>query len=166
MSEIWDIYDENRNLTGKTMRRNDHPRGENEYHLAVHIWIKNKNNEWLISKRTPNKSFPLKWECTGGSAIAGEDSLTAALREVREELGISLPKERGRLYKSLKRPVYRDFCDIWLFEYDCDIKDIVLQDGETCDAMWASGEKILELIKSNQFVPLDNMQYVYEIIQK
>ena len=82
MEEIWDIYDENRNLTGKTIKRAEYINKikENEYHLVVHIWIKNDNNEWLISKRTPNKHFPLLWECTGGSALAGEESLTADLR--------------------------------------------------------------------------------------
>lgn len=164
MSEIWDIYDENRNLTGKTIKRCDHPRGENEYHLAVHIWIKNSKGEWLISKRTPNKHFPLMWECTGGSVITGEDSLTGALREVKEELGISLDKEKGSIYRSLKRTVYHDFCDVWIFEHDCDIKDVVFQEGETCDAMWASSDKILKLIEDKEFVPLDNMKYVFELL--
>ncbi len=106
MEEIWDIYDENRNLTGKTIKRAEYINKikENEYHLVVHIWIKNDNNEWLISKRTPNKHFPLLWECTGGSALAGEESLTAALREVKEELGITLDKSRAGFIKRLSVP--------------------------------------------------------------
>lgn len=151
-------------MTGKTIERNKYQKNENEYHLVVHIWIKNKNNEWLISKRTPNKFFPLLWECTGGSVLAGEDSLTGALREVKEELGISLDKNNGKLYKSFRRDIYSDFCDVWLFEHNCDISDIVFQENETCDAMWASSEKIAELINNKQFVPLDNMKYVYELI--
>lgn len=35
MTEIWDIYDENRNKTGKTILRSEHPRSENEYHLIA-----------------------------------------------------------------------------------------------------------------------------------
>ncbi|MCM1286637.1 MAG: NUDIX domain-containing protein [Bacteroides sp.] len=165
MSEIWDVYDENRNVTGKIIRRDGHFCDENEYHLVVHVWIKNSKNEWLISKRTPNKHFPLMWECTGGSVIAGEDSLQGALREVKEELGISLGKDKGRLYKSFKRSVYHDFCDVWIFEHDCDIGDVVLQEDETCDSMWASSDKIFKLIDDCKFVPLDNMQYVYELLK-
>lgn len=166
MKEIWDLYDENRNLIGKTIKRAEYSAKilENEYHLVVHIWIKNDKDEWLISKRTPNKFCPLLWECTGGSALAGEDSLTAALREVKEELGITLDKSKGRLYKMIQRTVYQDFCDVWLFEHNCSIDDIVLQPEETCDAMWASSEKIQELINSNEFIPLDNMKYVYELL--
>lgn len=165
MDELWDVYDENRNLTGKTMKRSEHPRGTDEYHLAVHIWIKNKKNEWLISKRTPNKHFPLLWECTGGSVLAGEDSLTGALREVQEELGITLDKNKGSIYKSIKREIYHDFCDVWIFEHNCDISDVALQPDETCDAMWATSDKIRELIRTKQFIPLDNMQYVLELVK-
>ncbi len=168
MKEIWDVYDENRNKTGETMLREDYFKGQRDmtkYHITVHIWIKNRKGEWLISKRTPNKSFPLLWEHTGGSVLAGEDSITGALREVSKELGITLDKDKGYLYKTLKRDVYPDFCDVWIFEHNCDITDVVLQEGETCDAMWASSEKIKTLIADGKFVPLDNMQYVYDIIK-
>lgn len=164
MDEIWDIYDENRRLTGKTVKRSEFEIKPNAYHIAVHIWINNDNNEWLISKRTPNKSFPLLWECTGGSALAGEDSLTAALREVKEELGIALDKNKGELYSSIKRSVYSDFCDVWLFSHNAGIDNVVLQPDETCDAMWASAEKIKELINNGDFVPLNNSKYVYELL--
>lgn len=163
MSEIWDVLDENRCLTGETMLRSEHP--SEKYHLVVHIWIKNSNGEWLISKRTPNKHYPLLWECTGGSALAGEDSITAALREVKEELGINLEKEKGSLYKTIKRPVYHDYCDVWLFEHNCNINEIVLQEDETCDAMWASSEIIFNLIDNNEFVPINNMQYVFDLLK-
>lgn len=100
MSELWDIYDENRKPTGKTIFRNDFFDRNNvdypdEYHIAVHIWIKNSEEKWLISKRTPNKNYPLLWECTGGSVVAGEDSLSGALREVREGLELSLMFRKG-----------------------------------------------------------------------
>lgn len=106
------------------------------------------------------------WECTGGSVVAGEDSLSGALREVGEELGIELDVSKGYLYKSIKREIYNDFCDVWLFECDCDINDVVLQEGETCDAMWASGDKILEMIQSGEFIPIDNMEYVPDLLRE
>ncbi|MDE5669937.1 MAG: NUDIX domain-containing protein [Eubacterium sp.] len=164
MDEIWDIYDENRNLTGKTVKRSEFQIRPNEYHIVVHIWIKNDKGEWLISKRTPNKHCPLLWECTGGSALAGEDSLTAALREVKEELGVTLNESKGILYKTYKRSIYSDFCDVWLFNHNCSIKDVVLQPEETCDAMWATVDEIQELINNDEFIPLDNLKYVYTLL--
>lgn len=42
------------------------------------------------------------WETTGGSAVAGDDSLTAALRETKEELGIDLAE--SRFYSGIAHP--------------------------------------------------------------
>ena len=85
--ELWDIYDENRQLTGRLQRRGD-PMQEGDYHLSVHVWMQNSRGEFLITQRSPNKGYPLMWESTGGSALTGDDSLTAALREVEEETGL------------------------------------------------------------------------------
>lgn len=38
--ELWDVYDKKRKLTGKVIRRGIDPLQEGEYHLVVHIWIK------------------------------------------------------------------------------------------------------------------------------
>lgn len=165
MYELWDVYDENRKPTGKTVLRSEHKKESDEYHIVVHIWIRNSRGEWLIQKRSANKSEPLKWAMTGGSALAGEDSITAALREAKEELGLDLDADKATLYKSIKRQVYADFCDIWIFEHNCDIGNIVLQKEEACDAMWASGDKILSLIDEGKFASLKNSMYVYDIIK-
>ena len=52
----------------------------------------------MISKRAPAKTAPGMWETTGGGAVAGESGLEAAVREVREELGIALRSESGRVF--------------------------------------------------------------------
>ena len=94
--EYWDIYDKHKRKTGKIIKRGDALQDE-EYHLVVNIWIKNKNNDFLITRRAAKRSFPLMWECTGGSAIKGETSLDAACREVKEELGLNLDRSTGKL---------------------------------------------------------------------
>ena len=148
--ELWDVYDENRNLTGRLHRRGE-PMKPGEYHLAVHIWIKNSRGEYLLTRRSPSKGFPNMWETTGGSALAGDDSLTAALREVREETGLALSPEKGSCVKSYRKEEY--FCDVWLFHQDFDLKDVVLLEGETSGVMYASREKILEMRAEGIFVP-------------
>ena len=169
MPEIWDVYDRDRNKTGKTCVRGE-PRPNDEYHLVVQVWIKNSRGEWLISKRTPNKPYPLLWEPTGGSAIAGDASLSAALREVREELGISLDPARGRIFRTYRRDAPEcsnpSFLDVWVFEHDCPIEDIVLQEGETCDAMWATGEHVRGLVASGEFIPIRHDPYIDELLEE
>ncbi len=151
--ELWDILDENRQKTGKTVVRGEHMK-QDEYHLVVHVWILNSKGEFLISKRTPNKTYPNMWETTGGSAIMGDDSLKAALREVKEELGLELSPTYGECLFSYRRQhhYFPDFVDIWLFKEDIDINDIVYQPEEVCDAMWATPKQIISMIQEGEFV--------------
>lgn len=151
--ELWDILDENGNRTGKIVERGK-PMKKDEYHLVVFAWIRNSKGEYLISKRTANKTFPNKWEITGGSAVVGESSLQAVLRGVKEELGLTLNKDNG---KKIMRLVYPNtecsyIADIWLFEQDIDVSELTYQSDEVCDAKWIKKEQIEELIQENKFV--------------
>jgi 8-oxo-dGTP diphosphatase len=88
--EIWDILDINGNKTGKTKIRG-HKLNKSEYHLVIHVWIKNSKGQYLVQKRaTDLKVMPDIWAVTGGSAVSGEDSLTSAVREVEEELELRI----------------------------------------------------------------------------
>lgn len=158
--ELWDIYDEKRNLTGRLHRRGD-PLQPGDYHLVVHVWIVNGRGEFLLTKRSPNKGFPNMWESTGGSALAGDDSLAAALREVKEETGLALDPGYGKLVLSVRESDY--FRDVWLFRQDFDLSDVVLQSGETCDKMYAKKEEVLQLYKSGRLVPYN---YLEELVEK
>ena len=53
--ELWDVYDENRKPLGYTVKREKFDSLNNEYHIVVHIWIKNSKGEYLIQKRSSNK---------------------------------------------------------------------------------------------------------------
>ena len=159
--ELWDIYDANREPTGKQHRRGV-PLKPGEYHLVVEAWLLNSRGEFLITKRSPDKGFPNMWESTGGSACAGDDSLTAVLREVREETGLVLDPDRGQLLFTLKR---RDsFKDVWLFRQDFDLEDVVLQPGETTDRRCAAPEEILRMRSRGEFVPFDYLERIFDVI--
>ena len=147
--ELWDVYDSERNLTGRTHRRED-PLPEGDYHLVVFVWLINSKNEFLITKRSPNKGYPNMWECTGGSAVAGDNSLAAAIREVKEETGLDVFAENGRLVFS---SIHGDsFFDTWVFSQDFDLCDVILQENETVDATYATAEDIRRLIANDGFV--------------
>ena len=77
--EIWDLYDKNRNLTGKQMNRGDIFE-KDSYHLVVHVCLFNQHGEMLIQQRQADKNdWESMWDITiGGSAIAGETSHQAA----------------------------------------------------------------------------------------
>ena len=151
--EYWDVLDSNRNLTGKTVLRGN-PLKQDEYHLVVHVWIKNSKNQFLISKRTPNKSYPGMWETTGGSAVSGDDSLKTALKETLEELGLKLESHKGEIIFQMKRSTHPDFLDVWLFEQEVDLNTLKFQHDEVSAARWVDKEEIKKMILTGKFVPV------------
>ena len=161
--EVWDVYDENRKKTGRLHRRGDMmPKGD--YHLVVHIWLMNSRGEFLLTKRAPNKGFPGMWECTGGSALAGDDSLTAAIREAKEETGLTLNGENAEIM--LYHGCADNFCDIWLFREDHDLSEVVLQPGETVDAKLADREEIYRMYHAGELVPFDYLDRLFDAIDE
>lgn len=151
--ELWDIYDKDRNKTGRTIERGLEM-NQDEYYLTVDVWIRNSSGKYLITKRTSNKTYPNMWEATGGAAVSGDDSITAALREVEEEIGIKLKSCNGVMIKSIRREngMNKSFKDVWLFEEDVNLEDVVHQENEVSDSMWASESDIKQMIKKGQFV--------------
>ena len=79
--EFWDIYDANKERTGRTMKRNDWILQDGEYHLTVLGVVKRTDGKFLITKRVMTKAWaPGWWEVSGGAAQAGEDSKDAVRR--------------------------------------------------------------------------------------
>ena len=150
--ELWDLYTRDRQLTGET-----HIRGENlppeRYHLVVHVWIRNSAGKWLISQRAASRpTFPLKWECVGGSVTAGEDSLTGALREAKEEVGVDLDPTQGRPMSSTVREHFQDIKDDWLFLYDGPLDLAAATTDEVADMRWMSVDDIRRLYDAGELV--------------
>jgi len=167
MGELWDIYDQCRSKTGRFHERGK-PMVKGDYHLIVQVWIVNSIKEFLITKRSPSQSFwPNRWHATGGCAVAGDDSLTTALKETQEKLGVSLNPQNGRLFTSYTKPHDKDdgsaFYDIWLFAQDIELSDMVLQEEEICDAKWASPQEIRSIIENGGFVPASECPYLDEL---
>lgn len=167
--EIWDLYTEDRQCTGKEhIRGNELP--ENLYHLVVHVWIKNSKGEYLVSQRSTNRpAFPLMWECVGGSVLKGESSIEGAIREAKEEVGVELQPNNGKLVFSKVRKIvdgkkFNDILDVWLFQYD----DEVLLKNATTDevekTVWMNRSEILDLFEQNKLV--DTLKYFFAKIDK
>ncbi|WP_027964559.1 NUDIX hydrolase [Halalkalibacillus halophilus] len=150
--EYWNLLDENREDTGEVHKRGE-PIPEHRYHLVVRVWIKNAQGEFLMSKRHPDKPEPFKWEATGGSVTIGEDSLTGAIREVKEELGLTLNSAHGELMQSVLRKQHQSFYDVWLFEAEAEINELTLQHDEVVDVKWMTTEEIERLHSENQLLP-------------
>lgn len=148
--EVWDLYDRNRNKL-KEIHTRGKPIPKGKYHLVVHVWIQNDQGELLLSKRHPGKSYGGYWECTGGSVIAGENSLQGACREVAEELGLPLQMETAQLLQHEVRENYH--LDTWLFFSNIAIEELTLQPEEVIDAKWVTKQTYQQMRERGQIVP-------------
>lgn len=142
--EVVDKLNNKRQYLNKTAERSKKIMGE--YRQSAHTWIMNSEGKFLMQRRSPNKkNFPNMWSQTGGGVDSGETPLEGALRECKEELGITIPKENIELILSFKR-MY-DFVDVWLARLDINIDDIILQEDEVTDVKWFSIEEIKSMQK-------------------
>ena len=148
--EKWDIVDEQGRPSGRTMLRGDNSLRPGEYHLVVHIWVVSDTGEFLIQKRSADKKLmPGEWAATGGAAVSGEDSFTAAHRELYEELGIFT--ERSSLKRLTRFKRRNSLLDVWLTVVNRVNCSIVLQESEVAEAEWVGEEEMLRMISEGKF---------------
>ena len=156
MAEYWDIYDTNRKPTGKIIKRGE-PFGENEFYVCCEVWIVNSKNQMLVTQRHPDKKAGGQWEFTGGGVLAGETTSLAAIREVKEELGVNLSETELELFEVYKHKNY--FMDIYLVRKDLSEEEIVLDRNEVVDWKWLSKDEIGQFIEAGKMVRSVGQRY-------
>ena len=164
--EFWYIYDENKQLTGRKMKRNDWCLKEGEYHLTVLGVIARPDGTFLITKRVMTKAWaPGWWEVSGGGVQAGESSEEAVRREVKEETGLDVRNAEGGYAFTYKRvnPDEGDnyFVDVYRFVMDIDEKDVSFQEAEIDGHMFATREQIESFAKEGKFLHYDSIKQVF-----
>ena len=155
--EFNDIYDENRNLTGRIHKRGT-PWLPGEYGLIVCVWVYDCKGKLLLTRRAKGKSFAGTWENSGGAAQAGETSRQAIARELFEETGIRAAEEEFELLDTDRG--HNAFYDFYCLKRPMLIQDIVLQPGETDGAQWASYGKIHWMIRTGKICRIIANQFL------
>ena len=150
--ELWDIYDIDRKLTGRVMKRGE-AFEEDAFHLGVHICVFNSRGQMLIQQRQPFKEgWSNYWDITvGGSSVAGEDSRMAAHRELLEEVGIDHDFTGAIPNMTFNNP--HGFDDIYLIRKDVNETRLALQYEEVQAVRWATKEEIKAMIREGIFIP-------------
>lgn len=138
--EYWDLTDDKRRPLGVTHPRGrQYPMPDGTFHTVVMVLTVDEDGHLLITRRSPNKGmYPGYWEPTGGSGVAGEDSLTSAMRELREETGLDAAPDRMTLLGTVRVPCA--FADIYLYRFPGKAADahVTLQEGETDAYRWVT----------------------------
>ena len=157
--ELWDVYDKDRKQLGRTHERGRRMK-QGEYHLVVFVWVFNSRGELLLTQRSPEKlSFPNKWDPTGGAVQAGENSLQAVQRELFEETGIRAAQDEFVWIDTYRRAGKHDICDVYFLRRDVDPDELVMQEGETCGAMWVDRQTLERMIAQDLVAKPDAYRY-------
>jgi 8-oxo-dGTP pyrophosphatase MutT (NUDIX family) len=122
-----------------------------DYHLVVQVWTLTPRGEIVVTQRHPDKPFPLYWECTGGAALLGETSEEAAVREVREEIGLDMKKPHYRFLESYQSQ--DTFYDAYLQIVDVSRADLRLQPTEVVDAKLIRIEEFRRMLDKGELIP-------------
>lgn len=147
--EIWDIYTVDGRKTGRTIERG-RSLSPGDYHLVVHVWPVDEQGRYLIQKRADHLVLlPGMWAATGGSALVGEDSVTAAIRETEEELGLKIShSEMIRIERMVRKD---SLADIWTLTLNSKSLESFKPTEEVSDIRWAHQEDIIEQKQKGEF---------------
>lgn len=177
MEEYFDILDELGNPTGEVRTRKDaHALGL--WHKAVHIWIINDKNEILLQRRCATKdSYPNKLDIScAGHLSSGDDSVTGALRELKEELNLEVKEKDLKYLVTLKQQcVYKEtfinneYIDMYLLRTDKDVSDMKFQEEEISEIFYVSFDKFREMYENKQkdfIIYEDEFPILFEIFDE
>ena len=147
--ETIDVYDSNRNVTGKIEFRGELK--EREWGLGVHACIFNETGRMLIQRRSEKrKSGAGKWDFSvGGQVDAGENSNFGIMRELKEELGLSILVDFPPVISCM---LFRSYNDFYVIEKSVLIEEVILQKEEVSEVRYATKEEILASIEHGEFL--------------
>ena len=159
-----DLYDEDMRPLGKQVKRSA-MRDQRDFFFIVHVWIRNKKGQYLIQKRNKVGDFKDQlWATTMGVVSAGETSLEAARKEVKEELGLVVEEEcflHIARYKT-KSDYANHFSDIYVVEQEIDLDHLSLQESEVKEVKFVSKEQLYAMIKTKEFWDYRTLLHVGE----
>ena len=176
--ELLDIYDAQGNLTAEKQDRSVVHR-QGLWHKTVHIWILNSRQELLIQKRSTQKdSHPNLWDISAaGHITSGDTVIAAALRELKEELGLTIkPTDLQFLFTAKQQYtqnhgtfIHNAHHDIFLLKKDLDLTKIKLQKEEVSAVKFISISELKKQIaqKNPDFVPhVDEYKKLFTYLEK
>lgn len=163
--ELIDILDENGVKTGEIATRDEiHKKGL--WHRAIVVAIVNEKNEILIQQRSNNKEKNAgMWDISvAGHISTGQDALSAAAREINEEVSINLGYHvdikafRYMLSYCIEEKfsnhfIERQFYDFFILRKEgIKVENIKMQESEVQAIKWIDINKLLDMREKKTIV--------------
>ena len=163
--ELIDVLDENWVPTGEILPRDEiHKKGL--WHRAIVVAILNEKNEILLQQRSEKKEKnPGRWDISvAGHISAGQDALSAAAREINEEVSVLLGyrteiKDFRYMYcfrkeqKFSENLIERQFYDFFILRTSgVDDKTLYFQRDEVQAVKFVNFVKIQKMIDNHEIV--------------
>jgi isopentenyl-diphosphate delta-isomerase type 1 len=164
VEEYIDVISPDGNLTGISKPRSQ-VHQEGVWHRSVHIWVLNDNKELLIQRRAFKKeNHPGLWDVScAGHLTSGDSSAEAAVRELKEELGLIVQPEELELIFTIESHyvlndgmyIDNELVNVYLLRKNVNTKMLILQPGEVESTKLISIDSFRSCISSKNasFVP-------------
>lgn len=172
LEEEIDILDESGNKTGES-KTYDEVHSQGLLHLCVHVWVINSKKQILLQQRSKYvRVYQGYWNsAASGHVTSGQNSLEAAQKETREELGLDLPPELFKFLCTIKENyisnkgtfIENALNDIYIVNSDLNIEDFKTELDEVKEIRWLSLEEFKKWTKNmnegEMLVPDHNEEY-------
>ena len=181
MEELIDVLDENGVKTGEILTRKEiHKRGL--WHRAIAVAVINEQNQIFVQQRSFKKEKNTgMWDISvAGHISSGQDALSAASREINEEISVNLGfnvdiKEFRYMFSYRKEEILkenyieRQFYDFFILRKNgLRTEDIKVQESEVEQIKFVSVSELNEMIENKEIVertPIykELMNYIFRI---
>jgi isopentenyl-diphosphate Delta-isomerase len=132
---------------------------------TVGILIENELGEFLIHRRSKTKiTAPGKWTISVYGAVqSGEDYLTAALRELKEEMGVAVPANalQELVHSNFAQDGSYEFARIYYLPYT---KIVCPDPAEIDEVIWVKREEIPQFLLTRDYEVTDRFKDVWDRI--
>lgn len=169
--ELIEIVDKYGNFTGEVMEK-EIAHDQNLLHNEVAVFVINDKKQVLLQKRSATKRFnPNKWALCAGHVDAHESLESAAIREIKEEIGIDVSVDNLYPFGEREFTIRESNSHITYFYYIKSNKeetDFVIQKEELSEVKWFDIDKVINMIKEkdDSIVFKENRIYIFEALKE
>lgn len=171
MDEFIDILNAKGELTGETALKSEaHKHGW--FHQTIHVWFYTVTKKILLQKRASvKKVFPNHWDVSvAGHISTGERVEKAAIREVKEEIGIDIKESDLQKIGFRKDEIVHpngildnEFKHIYVCKLNKSIDQLIMQPEEIDDLQLFDLSILKNTTKHGSFM-VPNMNHYYDFI--